>query len=132
MQREHPDADGVLPLVIYSDETHVSKSRNVHVLLVFIALPLHIMRADGGLFRYLAFPPSFRGRDIGLPKKAQKKRCPNFFWPLTAVTPHMTCFATCFNHKRPACLAYQPFPESKPVQLHCVDAFADFNFSRER
>ena len=69
----HPEADGVLPVVIYSDETHVSRSRNVHVLLVFIALPMHIMRADGGLFRYLAFPPSFKGRDIGLSKSEGKR-----------------------------------------------------------
>ena len=72
MQREHPDADGVLPIVVYSDETHVSSSRNVHVLLLYIALSLHITRADGGLFRYLAFPPSFRGRVVGLPEKAQR------------------------------------------------------------
>ena len=74
-QEKHPDADGVLPLIIYSDETHVSRSRNVHVLLVFVALPLHIMRAQGGLFRYLAFPPSFRGRDVGMPDDSQKSMC---------------------------------------------------------
>jgi len=80
VQREHHDADGVLPIVFYSDETHVSRSRNVHVLLVFIALPLHIMRADGGLFRYLAFPPSFKARDVGLPKSQKKEYEPNPFW----------------------------------------------------
>ena len=60
-------------MVIYSDETHVSNSRNIHVLLVFIALPLELMRADGGLFRYLAFLPSFKGQDVGLPRKSRKK-----------------------------------------------------------
>ena len=46
---------------------------HVHVLLVFIALPMHIMRADGGPFRYLAFPPSFKGRDIGRSKSEGKQ-----------------------------------------------------------
>ena len=74
-QVEHPDADGVLPVIFYSDETHVSRNRNIHVLLVFIALPMHIMRANGCLFRYLAFLPSFKPRDVGLPDKSQQKWC---------------------------------------------------------
>ncbi len=98
VQREHHDADGVLPIVIYSDETHVSRSRNVHVLLVFIALPLHIMRADGGLFRYLAFPPSFKARDVGLPNKSQKKEYePTPSWQSALWTPSQLTRAAVFH-----------------------------------
>lgn len=76
-------------MVIYSDETHVSQSRNIHVLLVFVALPLELMRADGGLFRYLAFLPSFRGRDVGLPKKSEREEYdPVASWPLQRGEPY--------------------------------------------
>ena len=33
------------------------------------------MRPDGGLTQYLAFPPTFSSRDIGLSKKCQQARC---------------------------------------------------------
>ena len=52
------------------------------VLLVNIALPLYNMRADSGVFRYLATSPSFRGHDVGLPNRADKRRCVNLPHPL--------------------------------------------------
>jgi hypothetical protein len=72
VQEEHLEAEGVLPYILYSDETHVNPSgRKVHPIVVFLALPPRIMR-QGGLFRYLAYLPSFTGAEIGLNKKRDK------------------------------------------------------------
>ncbi len=69
VQENHPEAEGVLPYIIYSDETHVNPSgRKVHPIVVFLALPPSIMRQNG-LFRYLAYLPSFTKAEIGLSKK---------------------------------------------------------------
>ena len=76
-------------MVICNDKMHVSQSRNIHVLLVFIALLLELMRADGGLFRYLAFLPSFRSRDAGVPKKSEQEQYdPVASWPLQCREPY--------------------------------------------
>ena len=74
VKAHHPEADGVLPYVLYSDETHVNPAgRKVHPLVVFVALPLHIMRR-AGLFRYLALLPAFTAAQVGLDRKRDAKQ----------------------------------------------------------
>lgn len=72
VRKRHPDADGVLPYILYSDETHINPAgQKIYPLVVFLALPLHIVR-QAGLHRYLAYLPTFTGADVGLGKKRQK------------------------------------------------------------
>lgn len=75
VREHHPEADGVLPYILYSDETHVNQSgRKVHPVVVFLALPPHVMRR-AGLSRYLAYLPSFTAKAVGLDKKRDAAEC---------------------------------------------------------